>query len=113
MTKAVPPEIEAPKPGSQAIPPTYPVRPPAFTTTIAPNPQTTLSRWLGWLGIALFIAVLFTPGTAEPQIPKLTAVSDWPDDAGLSEASHGRRPHAELKLLRIEPFPQPPPVRKH
>ncbi len=57
-----------------------------------------------------YIAVLFTPGTAEPQIPKLTAVSDWPDDAGLVEAPHGRRTYVEPKTL--EPYPQPPPRRR-
>jgi urea transport system permease protein len=53
MTKAAP---------AEAAPPAYPVRPPVLTTTIAPNPQTTLSRWFGRLGIVLFIALLFTPG---------------------------------------------------
>ena len=54
------------------------------------------------------IAVLFTPGTVEPQIPRLAAVSSWPDDADLGE-SRGHRVHAEPKSL--EPFP--PPSRRH
>jgi urea transport system permease protein len=64
MTEAAVPEPGARNPAGEAVSPAYPVRPPAVTTTFTVNPQSALSRRLGWLGIALFIALLFTPGVA-------------------------------------------------
>ncbi len=61
MNEAIPPGVSAEK-AKEAAAPTYPVRPPVPTTTFAVNPQTTASKLLGWLGIGLFVALLFVPG---------------------------------------------------
>ena len=53
---------ESPAARGASGPPSYPVRPPVPTTTFAVNPQTTASKLLGWLGIGLFLALLFAPG---------------------------------------------------
>ena len=57
------------------------------------------------------IAVLFAPGTNEPQVPKLTPVSDWPDEVGLAKGSPAPKSHAEPKPPAHGFEYPPPPIR--
>lgn len=60
MTEAISPKSGAPEPTATTA--SFPVRPPAPTATFYVNPPTRRSQVLRWLGIFLFVALLFTPG---------------------------------------------------